>query len=152
MPVDLPNARTVLTMTGIGVSPYSARGLTQTLEPIAQSAQVRRTINGKLVDLSLSQFRLFRSTISGDDQRPPINNGIWPGRIVTVECIAYLTGPAEDTFIRPAVAGSEVLEEGLIHYRPILTMMVTNWTTDQNEYEAAVGWSMELEEVELPAP
>jgi len=38
------------------VPPYSARGLTQTLTPIAAAANMRRTINGELLDLSAGQF------------------------------------------------------------------------------------------------
>ena len=61
----------VLTLSGIGVPPYSARGASQTLEPIASSQQLRRTINGELIDISRAEFRKYRSTISCVDQQPP---------------------------------------------------------------------------------
>ena len=55
---------TTLVLSGIGVPPYCARGLTQTLAPIEAAGSQRRTVNGTLVDLSLTQFRKYRSTIS----------------------------------------------------------------------------------------
>ena len=47
----------MLTLSGVGVPPYSARGLTQSLEPIDGAAQLRRTVNGALADLSYEPFR-----------------------------------------------------------------------------------------------
>ena len=98
---------TLLKISGVGMSPYAARGLTQTLNPIEQAKDLRRTINGELIDFSVEQFRKYASVISGSDQMPPGVAGIWPGRDVQVECIAelyYVTagGSAE----RPLVAGS----------------------------------------------
>jgi hypothetical protein len=68
---------TVLTLSGIGVPPYSARGLTQTLEPIDAAAQLRRTVNGALRDFGYTPFRKYRSTISCADQEPPAVYGVW---------------------------------------------------------------------------
>jgi hypothetical protein len=81
---------TLLTLSGIGIPEYSARGLTQTLEPIDAAHQTRRTVNGELDDLSYAQFRKYKSTISGNDQEPPAVDGVWPGRVVTVECVTEL--------------------------------------------------------------
>ena len=102
---------TLLKISGVGMSPYAARGLTQTLNPIEQAKDLRRTINGELIDFSVEQFRKYASVISGNDQMPLGVAGIWPGRDVQVECIAelyYVTagGSAE----RPVVAGSERTE------------------------------------------
>ena len=84
---------TLLVLSGIGVPDYSARGLTQTLEPIDGSASLRRTINGALKDLSFAQFRKYKSTISCQDQEPPAVDGVWPGHVVTVDCVAELSCP-----------------------------------------------------------
>lgn len=151
---------TVLTLSGVGVPPYSARGLTQSLAPIGASQQMRRTINGNLRDFSQSQFRKYGSTISGDDQQPPACDGVWPGRIVTVGCIVELavqgvepeteTGSDSEApfvFGRPAVAGSVRTESGFTFYRPVLTMMVTGFNQGRREWEAGVSWSLDLEEV-----
>ena len=64
-------AETLLVISGDGVAPYSARGLTQTLEVIAEAAVVARSVNGALVNLSPPQFRKFKSTISCTDVASP---------------------------------------------------------------------------------
>ena len=138
----------VLSLSGIGVPPYSARAATQSLEPIDQAGQLRRTINGSLVDLSRSDFRKYRSTISCSDQRPPAVDGVWPGQAVTVDCIAelsYLTAGGSPG--RTVVPGSPRNEGSFTFYRPRLSMRVVSFSTDTDEYGAVVSWSMELEEV-----
>lgn len=139
---------TVLVLTGVGVPPYSARGLTQTLDPVEASAQFRRTVNGELVALSNSVFRKYRSTITGNDQQAPGFNGLWPGQLVTVECVAELgyetaTGTPE----RTVVSGSSYTEGAWTYYRPQLSMMVLAFNMERDEYGAQVSWSLQLEEI-----
>lgn len=139
---------TLLVITSMGVPPYSARGLTQTLAPIDASVSARRTINGTLRDLSQSQFRKFKSTISCNDQQAPAFEGFWPGMQVDVDCVAelsYLTDTR--TPERTPVAGSERVDGDFTFYRPHLTMMITGFSTSTDEYGAQVGWQLELEEV-----
>ncbi|MDK1386384.1 hypothetical protein QN224_13290 [Sinorhizobium sp. 8-89] len=139
---------TVLVLTGIGVAPYSARGLEQTLQPINGAGQLRRTINGELVDLSEPQLRKFTSTISGSDQLSPALNGIWPGKTVTVDCIAELCYPTSGgSADRPVVSGSSRVEGAMTYYRPQLAMMVTDWQVREDEYGRQVSWTLQLEEV-----
>ena len=138
----------VLTLSGIGVPPYSARGASQMLEPIGSSQQLRRTINGELIDISRAEFRKYRSTISCVDQQPPAIDGVWPGRVLTMGCISelsYLT--AGGVPARPVVAGSSRTEGSYTFYRPSLTMRVVAFSQDTDEYGAAVSWSLQLEEV-----
>lgn len=145
----MSNDSSVLTLTGAGVPPYSARGLRQSLTPIEASAAARRTVNGTLVDLSASQFRKYASRITCRDMTAPALDGIWPGQILTVECVAELA--YEDTTDgaaqRTAVAGSQRTEAGFVFYRPQLTMMVTGFETDFDEWGAECGWTLDLEEV-----
>lgn len=136
----------VLVITGIGLPTWAVRGATQTLTPIAAAANMRRTVNGDLVDLSDEVFRKYASTITCTDQAAPSLDGIWPGALVTVDCIAelsYAAGPAQ----RDAVAGSVRVDGGTTFYRPSLEMMVTGYQVDHDEYNAAVGWTLTLEEV-----
>jgi hypothetical protein len=137
---------TVLALLGLGVPPYSARGLTQTLEPLDQATSLARTINGELIDLSRAEFRKYKSTISGTDQRPPSCDGLWPGRQIVVDCIEELAYPDGGTPQRPVVEGSSLSEAGFTYYRPRLTMVVTDFQLSRDEYGAQVGWSMSLEE------
>jgi len=138
---------TLLTLAGVGVPPYSARGLTQTLEPIEASAQLRRTVNGALVDLSDALFRKYKSTIACQDQEPPAVDGVWPGQIVIVECVAdlcFVTAGGSPS--RLAVEDSERIDGAFTFYRPILTMRVTGFSVTQDEYGSAVSWQLQLEE------
>ena len=139
---------TLLKLSGVGVPPYSARGLTQTLEPIEAAAQLRRTVNGALADLSYEPFRKYKSTISCQDQDPPGVDGIWPGEVVTVGCMAELSFPTAGSGpARQAVDDSEHTEGAFTFYRPILTMRVTGFSVSRDEYGAAVSWQLQLEEV-----
>ena len=139
---------TLLTLAGVGVPPYSARGLTQTLEPIEASVQLRRTVNGALADLSYEPFRKYKSTISCQDQEPPAVDGVWPGQIVTVECVAELCFvTAGGSPARLAVEDSERVEGAFTFYRPLLTMRVTGFSATRDEYGSAVSWQLQLEEV-----
>lgn len=131
----------------MGIPPYSARGLSQTLTPVPASQQLRRTINGALVDFSSSQFRKFQSTISGSDQDPPALNAVWPGTELVVDCICEIayessTGGPD----RQEVAGSIREADSFTFYRPQLTMKVVNFTMQKDEWGAQVSWSLELEE------
>ncbi len=137
---------TLLSLSGIGVPPYSARGLAQTLEPIDQAASLQRTINGELIDLARAEFRKYKSTISGSDQRPPSCDGLWPGRQIIVDCIEELAYPDGGMPQRPVVEGSSFSESGFTYYRPRLTMVVTSFQLSRDEYGAQVGWSINLEE------
>jgi hypothetical protein len=151
-----------LKLIGMGVAPYSARGITQTLAPIDGSIQLRRTINGNLKDISDPLFQKYQSTISANDQRPPALDLVWPGKLLTVWCACYLGIPGDhaDTttegnttdgitgeFGRPAVLGSVIHEDGFTYYRPILTMRVTGLSTSFDEWAASNDWSLSLEEV-----
>lgn len=139
---------TLLELTGIGVAPYSARGLEQTLKPIDGASELRRDINGTLIDISEPVLRKFRSTITGADHLAPAVNGVWPGTVVTVSCIEELCYPtATGSPDRPVVAGSSRIEGDFTYYRPQLTMMVVDWNLREDEWGRQVSWSLDLEEV-----
>jgi hypothetical protein len=148
--MPLPAEGTLLVLSGMGIPLYSARGLSQSLRPIGATAHAERTVNGTLVDLSAAQFRKFASTISCSDQRAPAIDDIWPGMIVTVDCVATLAYPSASSGaggIRDAVEGSEITEGNFTHYRPRLEMMVMDYAEQVDEWGAVVAWSLELEEV-----
>lgn len=143
-----PEDLTLLRLYGIGVPPYSARGVEQTLELIDQASNVRRAINGTLMNFSYAPFQKYKSTISCDDMDPPAVDGIWPGQLVTVECVVELATAAYDTnFARDSVEGSVRESGNFVMYRPRLDMMVIDLKIKRDEYGAACGWSMDLEEV-----
>jgi hypothetical protein len=138
---------TLLVLTGIGIPAYSARGLTQTLQPIEAAGSQRRTVNGTLVDLSLSQFRKYRSAIRCSDMEAPALDGIWPGHLVTVDCVVQLSHPNGASPERTPVTGSVRSEGSFTFYRPRLVMQVIGHSIEKNEWGAVTGWTLELEEV-----
>lgn len=103
---------TLLTLDIAGLPPWSARGLTQTLEPI-DAGTLRRSVNGALIDLTWAGLRRYRSTVSGGDVQPPAFDAFWRGLPVTVGCLAELGRPVAlsaglgtATLEREPVAGS----------------------------------------------
>jgi hypothetical protein len=147
---------TLLVLSGDGVAPYSARGLTQTFAPIEASKSLRRSINGSLKDLSQVQFRKWASTISCADQLAPALDKLWPGQILEVDCAAELSykvggspgRPVVDTDSSDPSSGEALRVEGnYVYYRPRLTMRVVNHNQQFDEWGCVVQWSLELEEV-----
>lgn len=130
---------------------YSIRGATQTLSLIMDNAmgtQIRRTINGGLMDLTYNQFRKYKSVISCTDYEAPAFDGAKQGSIVLVECIAELAyKTAGGSPQRSVVSGSSRVQGDYTFYRPVLTMMVVNFSQSFDEWESRYQWSLELEEV-----
>ena len=138
---------TVLTITGFGLTPYSARGIRQTLEPIPQSSSMRRTVNGALVDVSAPEMRKYRSVITCEDMNVPAIDGVWPGQLVTVACaceLSYLTSGG--TPARTVVSGSSRTDGDFTFYRPQLSMRIVTFNEALDELGAFLAWTLELEE------
>lgn len=145
---DEYDATTVLAISSIGVPPYSARGLTQTVEPIEAAKNNWRTVNGEYIDVSGPQFRKYKSTVSCNDQVPPAFASLWPGRLLTVDCAFHLSYKTDGgSPERPVVSGSSRVEGDFTIYRPQLQMRCVSFSQSEDEYGAAIGWSIELEEV-----
>jgi hypothetical protein len=139
---------TLLAISGPGVGPYSARGLTQTLDPIPQALQQRRNVNGALRDLSIPEFRKYKSTVSCNDTLPPAFDGWMPGLPVTVDCVAELSYKTiGGTPSRAVVPGSEFVEGEYTYYRPRLNMMTGELTMQRDEYQRVVAWTATFEEI-----
>lgn len=144
---------TELRLEGMDIPPYSARGVTQTLAPIAGSVQMRRTVNGNLRDVADPLFRKYQSTVSCNDMDPPALEDRWPGMILTVDCVAELAtvegtdGPSTEGFVRDHVPGSVRSANGFTFYRPRLIMRIVGFNVNRDEWGAATSWSLALEEV-----
>jgi hypothetical protein len=141
------DGQTVLVLSAMGVPLYSARGLSQTLESIGASKNMRRSINGILTDVAHTQFRKYLSKITCTDVRVPAADGIWPGMTIVVDCVAHLSYQVGLTPQRLVVPGSSFNEGSFIFYRPRLTMLVTANTVQVDEWAATVPWEIDLEEV-----
>jgi len=141
-------ADTVLTLSGIGVPPYSTRGASQTLEPIDSALSMRRTVNGELKDISFDGFKKYKSSITATDQNVPAVDGLWPGDTITVGCIqelCYKTSGGSPE--RAVVAGSSRVEGDYTFYRPSLVMKVVGYQVNTDEWGAKVGFTLNLEEI-----
>ena len=139
-------ADTDLVLSGLGEVDFSARGLTERLDPTAGGA-VRRTVNGTLVDVTDPAFRKYALRLSANDQEPPALDGAWIGQQVvvdTVSTIAYLTSGSPG---RTVVPGSTHVVGSFTVYRPRLTMLIAGWSLERDEWGALTSWSLDLEEV-----
>lgn len=147
---------TVLSIEGLDLPPYSARGLKQTITPISSAAVLRRDLNGALQDLGASQFRKLATTITGADVAPPALDGVWPGAVLVIDCLqewAVRGVFAEDTEAtelplgRDYVPGSIRNDGTFTYYRPRLTMRLVEFSMDADEWAAGVAWNMTCEEI-----
>jgi hypothetical protein len=129
------------------LTPYAARGLTQTLDLVTNAQWTRRDVNGFLRSVADDRFRKYRSVISCRDGEMPAIDGTWIGEIVDVSCAVELSYPTGATPQRPAVAGSVRTQGAFTYYRPLLTMMVEALSDSFQEYQAINGWSITLSEV-----
>lgn len=139
---------TLLDIAELQSSDYALRGLRQTLKPIDQASQAKRTINGTLIDNSASQFRKYISTIACSDQLPPALDGVFPGDQVTVNCaleFSYVTAGGSPN--RSVVSGSSRTEGAFTFYRPQLTMLILGFNKELDEWNRVVSWQLDLEEV-----
>lgn len=123
----MPQA-TLLSIDGIDFSDYSVRGISMKLQPIA-NGDLARDVRGVLRDLTLEQFRKYAVSISCTDHEAPTLTDVWKGKVVTVNCIPEI-GVISNT------DGTLTLE-----------MMVDDWNTDRNEYQAETVWTLSLLEI-----
>lgn len=137
-----------------GVNPYSIRGLSGTLKPIALASgddKLARTVNGTLIDISAPQMRKYRLEIQGDDQAPPALDAVWVGMAVTVDCMVelsyYTGGSPPGSPGRSAVTGSVRTEGNFTYYQPQLSMRVVELEVQRQEWAANSSWSLVLEEI-----
>lgn len=139
---------TLLILEGVGVTPYSARGIKEKLEPVEASVHLARTVNGSLINMSAPQMKKYKISLTGEDQDPPSFSGIWPGAVIVVSCISELSYLTINSTLaeRPAVEGSERVEGDFTFYRPIIEAMVEGLSVEKDEWGAVISWDMALQE------
>jgi len=138
---------TLLTISGIGIAPFSARGAHQTLEPIEATRKLARSVNGVAIDISPPQMRKYATHITCDDMNSPAIDSIWPGMQLTIGCISELSFLTGGSAGRAMVSGSLRFVDSYSFYRPQLVVLVTAFSIDTDEWGAMVSWSLEGEEV-----
>lgn len=138
---------TELVLSGEGMPATAVRGITETLEPIEAAGPVRRTVNGTLRSLSAPQFQKYRWSITCSDKNSPAFDAVWPGDVVTVDCVSELSYKTSGgSPARAVVSGSSWILGDHTNYRPQLTIMITAKNQETDEYGAVVSWSLEGEE------
>lgn len=118
----------LFSIDGIDFSEYSTRGITMTLAPI-DSGELRRDVNGTLHNLALEQFQKYRITVACTDHEAPELTGIFRGSEIVVTCLTEL-GVANNT-------------DGTL----TMNMMVEDFQTSREEYEAETAWSLTAAEI-----
>jgi hypothetical protein len=132
---------------GLRLTTYSARDLTQTLEPTPESGSLAESVNGETLDLSYPWFKKLQSTVTCTDTMSPCLNRAWIGQLVVLQCVverSFETG--YDTPDRPVVSGSIRYEGAFTFYRPELTMRVTAIKNGLAEYKANYAWQIDFRE------
>ncbi len=162
--------QTILTLGSIAIPSGAGRGIKQTLV-LDGNGEIRRDVNGNLVDLTIPALRKFKSSVSCADQSAPSIAGIWRGAILTVGCaveVSEVVATTTPTLNRTPVSGSiraagtdgtyisvsgttlsalDGTGHAVVFYRPQLTMMVTDIQIHSDEWTAGMDWTIELQEV-----
>jgi len=118
---------TLLAIDNIDFSQWAVRGITMTLQPIDQAANLARDCRGMLADISVAQFRQYKVSIECTDQEAPTLVDVWPGQDVTITCVP---GLGED------ITGAPLT----------ILAKVTSWNTSRDEWAAEVAWQLEAEQ------
>lgn len=122
-------AYTLLSISGISIPDNAARACTMTIEPIEGQGQLRRDINGTLDDLSATQFRKHRATVTCTDFAPPDFTDVWEGSSHTV---TYTEG----------IGVSSETDDTLVQ-----EMRLIKWQVSRGDWSKDTSWSIELEQV-----
>lgn len=169
------NSPTSLIISELGIGWQSGLDIHESLKPI-EAGELRRTVNGALLNLTAVEFRKLVLRISSDDIRPPALSQLWRGDVLTVVPVTEMgdlvpAGGQSRTLVRDPHPGSvRCLTRGFgdvpctvvgrvvtlptpaseavrIYYRPMLSMMVSGWSIDESEAAASSSWSLDLEEI-----
>lgn len=153
-----------LKINGRQLTPGSDFRISWSLAPIAGASNMRRDVNGELVNLNEedSGFRKYRVSISGEGRRVPAIADLMPGDPVTIEW-------PEPIFISGMDFGRQIIERiGVresggqyraladedfpgpvveIGVRPIFECLVIQAPISGDEHKKNASWTLEAEEI-----
>jgi hypothetical protein len=132
------------------LTPYAARGASQTIKQIGGSDNLRRTVIGTMINLAPPWFHQYESTVTCKDVNAPCLDDAWRGMHVELHCCSELSYTGS-TPHRPVVPGSTRTEGAITFYRPILICMVMDIDPRFEEYEGQWTWRVDFQELGLPA-
>lgn len=145
-PLTLLEISPISGQSSVYLTPYSVRGITQTISPIP-SAGLERSVNGTLLDFTYPQFRKYQTEISCRDVDTPALDSAWVGELAEVQCaieFSYRTGGVAQ---RPAVSGSVRVAGDFTFYRPILMMRIATVSNAFREWAAEYAWQIRALEI-----
>ena len=97
---------TILKLDGLGIPPFSAHELSQSIEEDDSQGEFERDINNNLVDLSPPWDRKkLKISVTCQDVNPPAFNGSPRGKAVTLESVAefaFLTSEGTGGYLQTA--------------------------------------------------
>jgi len=96
------------------------------MEPI-DPGELAWDANGTLHDLTMTQFRKYKFTVSCTDMDAPVLDDVWKGKLVTI------------TILPKAGLAPDSEEE-----QQSFDCMLANWTVNVDEWQARTGWTLEL--------
>ncbi len=158
-----------------GLPPQSARNCKQELSHIS-NGEFKKTINGNLVFLSGNERHRYKSSIVCKDINSPLADSFWIGSQVLIGCIQNLwqlidPGKTRISLMRPAVSNSIYVVNNIgekikfkqkdndvelyrpyennvfVCFRPWMTMLVTDFSLEADEWGTNNGWNLQTEEV-----
>jgi hypothetical protein len=163
MPLTLPalsipaTGPTLIVLTPVApaiapwLTPFSARGATQTLDVIlggeALGSLIQRDVNANLMDMTNPAFRKYQSIITCRDSETPGLDKAWLGAKVTLACALELAYPVGGSPDRTPVSGSTRTQGNTTFYRPLLTMMIYDLKNSFDEYASRYSYSIATQEV-----
>jgi hypothetical protein len=140
-------AETVLAIDGVPLPAGSARYVNQSLTLIDEAGNFRRTVNMELRNLAPgAAAEKYRTSITCDDVNAPMWDGLRKGLIVTVDCVSELYHKVGELPSKTVVTGSERTVGSVVYYRPQLSIMITDFGTNDQEIAALRGWFIEGQE------
>src|SRR5262245_56792481 len=129
MPLVHDPPYTLISINGIDFSDFSARGISMTLTPIDQAANVARDCLGQLIDISIAQFKQYKISISCTDNDAPELTGVWPGSDIEVTCLPRMNSTSDTPLV--------------------IVAKVTSWNTSREEWNAEISWQIEAEQRQI---
>lgn len=139
---------TLLAINGLTIPEASSRFIKQSLTPIPQAANFRRTVNMQLRNVAPAAASLkYKTVISCQDINAPIWDQLRLGMQVVIDCVPELFYDLAGSPQKSVVPDSTRTFGGVIWYRPRLTMLITSWGDDMEENAVVRSWSLEAEEI-----
>jgi hypothetical protein len=156
--LDIPTALPTLIVltptapaTAPTLTPYSARGATQTLDVIlggeALGSLIQRDVNGNAMDMTSPQFRKYQSIITCRDSETPGLDEAWLGAKVTVACAIELAYPVGGSPGRTPVSGSTRTQGNTTFYRPLLNMIIYDVKNSFDEWACRYSYTIASQEI-----